>query len=76
VHNAVQENVYNTLHRSELLSYLDNVKLLPERLKELQEELYQLSKQAQEGKIERTVAADRIMEIREEIDKIKLEAKK
>jgi hypothetical protein len=52
------------------------VKLLPERLKELQEELYQLSKQAQEGKIERTVAADRIMEIREEIDKIKLEAKK
>jgi hypothetical protein len=54
-----------------IVSYLRPVKTTDPKLKALQEELYKLSKHAQEGKVDKKIAADRIMEIREEIEKIR-----
>ena len=49
---------------------------LAERIRLLQEELYNISKEAQGGKLQMAIAAERILEIREEIDKIKRGIKK
>jgi hypothetical protein len=42
----------------------------PERLNTLREELYVLSKQANEGTVDRATAADKIIDLRSQIDEL------
>jgi hypothetical protein len=44
-----------------------------ERLRELKERLYKLSKDAQAGKLDQKTSAEQIIELREEIEKVSKE---